>query len=246
MIDVNTVTILEPSGRMLRIKENLPQGYYIRTNDDGIDHTYYIQTNKHNVKILNYVNPTNNVLRKKSIGNIVVNYSYDVDKDTAIANHDGVFKQISGYRSNEIIFNDDFKGFYLAYQEKNKSGLGIVFKDIINYGSKLRIIVSDEQVYPRQIQLFNGKVVSAHGLQGVYHERHKEFDISGQRGVPQHLLIRVEFLRKTKPADMPHPFLYQRIIEVKPNRKIVYTVVPIIHNGKRVGIADMFPINPLR
>jgi hypothetical protein len=228
---------------MLEIKEiNTPEGYYKYVAENGEAHVYYIQHNKLGIKILNYVAPLSVITKKRLLGNIDIQFSFAINKEYVVVNHDGIFKQIAAYKIGNTCFNSNFKGYYAAYQEKNRSGIGTVYKDTIKYGSGLRIIVNDAQVFPEQFGLYSGKVINLYGLQGTYAERNKEFDISGQRGKAQHLLIRVEYLRKVTPEELPYKFLYQKIVNVKENRTIVYTVVPITIEGKMIGLKDMFPV----
>jgi hypothetical protein len=233
---------------MLKIKEAIADGYYVRTMPNGSEHLYYIHTNDMGSKILAYIVPASKSKEDKISGRIDVCFDSEPTRGTAVVNQDGCFKEVTGYTFDQIIFNDNLKGYYLAWVEKNKCGTGIVYRDLIDRGSHLRIVVSEEMGFPRQLNMFHSKNLTMYGMQGVYGAANAEFDCSGQRGKSKHLLIRVEYMYPVTEDEMPKPYLYQRIIKVNERKTIVYTVVPIllnVENGVRpVTIKDMFLKNP--
>lgn len=239
------VTIMDTCGKMLRIKEDIPNGYYVGADERGSDHVYSIFRNKQGVKILNHVIPAGKNRTNAILGRIVIELPIDMAVETAIANHDGVFKEIIGYRFDQIIFSRTFKGYYIAWQTPNKSGKGIVFIDGIAYGSNLRIIVSDEQRFPKQLNLYHSSDVSIYALHGTYMPGSQEFDISLQRGRVSHILYRVEYTKPRSALEMPQPNLYQRIVKVNETRTITYTVVPAYVNGKPFELNSLFRKSPL-
>jgi hypothetical protein len=234
------VTIMETSGKLLRIKEDIPNGYYIGADEDGKDHLYAITVNSRGIKVIGYVTPANHATRCNILGRIALKLPFEQDKEICYANYDGVYKEILGYRFDQLVFDRCFRGYFVAWVEPNKSGTGIVYRDLIKYGSQLRIIVSDAQKYPQQMSVYHSKLLTIYAMQGVFLPHSKEFDVSGQHGKPVDIVLRIDDRTTRNAVVSTGAAVYQRIVKVSEARIITYLVIPIIVNNKPFMFDSLF------
>lgn len=244
VIKTTVVTVAEPSDRMLRIAEDVKVGYYTRIDENRVKHVYYISKNNMDKCVIAYIAPFHRIKHTAVIGMVKIVFPFDIEPETCVVNYDGVFKAVIGYRFDKLIFDFNFKGYYLAWQEDSKVDANIgVFIDKIKRGSKLRILVK-RGTYPKQTILFHGNRLMIYAITGIFYIHHGEFDVIHAGKIATHYLMRCDFMRKPTPDEIPYAFDYQKIHTIDDRRVIVYTVIPIADDTKVLGIADMFPTPP--
>jgi hypothetical protein len=243
VIKVVTVTVVAPCDRMLRIEEEPEVGYYARLDAKHVKHVYLISRNIAGFMVLGYIAPFHRIKHTKINAIIRINFNFDIKPETCVVNYDGVYKNVTGYRFNKLIFDLNYKGFYLAWRELDKiDDTRIVYKDRIKRGSQLRIVVPNGS-YPKQTVLYHGNRLVIQALTGVFYVHHGEFDMCGAKPAT-HYLMRCDFMRIPATEELPYAFEYQKVHAIDGRRTIVYTVIPIVQNNKPLGIADMFPMPP--
>ncbi|KAA6358511.1 MAG: hypothetical protein EZS28_045962, partial [Streblomastix strix] len=244
VIKAVSVTIVEPSCRMLRIKEVLKGGYYIRLDEDKVKQVYYARQNKMGHTVLAYIAPFFKLKHTNILGILRIEFDFAIEKETCVVNYDGVYKSITGYRFDKLIFDSNLKGYYIAWQEDSKVDNGkTVFIDRIKRGSQLRFVVPKGN-YPNQHVLFHGGKLVIQAMTGIFYLHHAEFDTCTKDKPATHYLLRCDFMYLPKAEEIPYAFEYQRIYNIDERRLIVYTVIPIIKDEKPLGIQDMFPVPP--
>jgi hypothetical protein len=243
VIKVVTVTVVSPCDRMLRIAEEVAPGYYARLDAKHVKHVYYISKNIEGFMVLAYIAPFHRIKHTAIIGMLRINFNFDIKPETCVVNYDGVYKSVTGYRFIKLIFDLNFKGYYLAWTERDKKDDNrMIYKDKIKRGSQLRIAVPNGS-YPKQTVLFHGNKLVMHAITGVFYVHHGEFDTCGTK-TATHYLMRCDFMRVPNTDELPYSFEYQKVHTIDGRRTIVYTVIPITQNNKPLGIADMFPVPP--